>query len=134
MNGKVLHLVDLIRGDDKSIFAMSDKVFHDPNTYNWKFRRVPPKDDMNNCLVWLFTDDDDDLWAVLAADRRETNGVSYVDFEFLQATVAREFDGGDPMAKTGFFTSAGTDAGRTEGDLLATIKLLRGGGEPAFIL
>ena len=123
---KIFHVVDGIKKADASVFAKSDKVFHDPNTYNWKGGSVPQKDDMENCNFYLFQDASGDLWGAMSGDRRATNGNSYIDFEFLQNTLTKNPDGS--------FTSLGPDGGRTIGDILVTIELTRGGTEPNFFL
>lgn len=59
----------------------------------------------------------------MAGDRLSTNGTSYIDFEFLQGTVAKRMDG------TGTFSStpaAGktNGGGRTENDMLISMESL----------
>ncbi len=126
VDGPMVWLVDGIKGADASVFAKSDKVFHDPSTYNWKTGSTPPKDDMNNCLFYLFMDEAGDVWGAMGGDRRAINGSSYIDFEFLQKALIMEDDGS--------FTTFGLDGGRTDGDLLATIQLQTGGDNPKFFL
>ena len=117
---KTFHIVDLTGNDDLNVFAESDKVQDDPNTYNWKAGSVPQKDDINNGLIHLSLEPiTGDLWAMMGGDRRATNGDSYIDFEYLQNTLTKNLDGS--------FTSLGPDGGRTVGDILLTIHLIRGG-------
>ncbi|MBI4719715.1 MAG: hypothetical protein HY770_00460, partial [Chitinivibrionia bacterium] len=118
------HVLDLTGNADLDVFAESDKVFHDPNTYDWKGGSVPQKDDIQNGLLHIFTDAEGDLWIAMAGDRRAINGDSYIDFEFLQAELYKNADG--------TFTSLGPDGGRTVGDILLTIELTRGGTQALF--
>ncbi len=121
------HRIDLTGNNDLDVFAESDKVFHDPNTYNWKAGSVPQKDDIQNGLIHISVHPiTGDLWVVMAGDRRAENGDSYIDFEFLQNTLTKNFDG--------TFTSLGPDGGRTVGDILLTIELTKGGGQASFFV
>ncbi|MCH9032381.1 MAG: hypothetical protein IIB00_09010, partial [candidate division Zixibacteria bacterium] len=122
-----IHVIDLTGNADLDVFAQSDKVFHDPNTYNWKAGSVPQKDDINNGLFHVRTDSvTGDLWVTMSGDRRAVNGDSYIDFELLQSALFMNSDG--------TFTSLGPDGGRTLGDLLLTIEFIRGGGQPQFFV
>ncbi len=124
---KTFHRVDLTGNNDLDVFAESDKVFHNPNTYNWKAGSVPQKDDIQNGLIHISVHPiTGDLWVVMAGDRRAENGDSYIDFEFLQNTLTKNFDG--------TFTSLGPNGGRTIGDILLTIELTKGGGQASFFV
>ena len=142
---KVVNFIDKYKGDtedDITIFAQSDKINDNPETYLVKAGSVPPKDDMQHGIglfTWgkegltyinkdllgndiSITGDPDDLWCLFAADRWKVNGSSYVDFEFNQKAITL-----DPI--TGLFTSDADDAtgGRTPGDILVTIEFTGGG-------
>jgi hypothetical protein len=118
------HIIDLIENDDMDIFGKGNKVFHDPNNYQWKTGSVPPKNDIQNGLIHFSKDGSGNNWISVAGDRRTTNGSSYIDFEFLQNRLTMNGDG--------TFTSLGPDGGRTVGDLLLTIELTKGGGLAQF--
>jgi hypothetical protein len=118
------HLLDLTKNDDLDIFATSNKVFDDPNDYEWKTGSVPQKDDIQNGLIYFSIDGFGNQWFGVAGDRRSINGDSYIDFEFLQNTLARTTDNK--------FVSDGPDGGRTVGDLLLTIELTKGGAQASF--
>src|SRR5574341_1360734 len=119
------HRIDSTGNNDLDVFAESDKVFHNPNTYNWKAGSVPQKDDIQNGLIHIQIHPlTGDLWVTMAGDRRAENGDSYIDFEFLQNTLTKNPDG--------TFTSSGPDKGRTVGDILLTIELTKGGGAAKF--
>jgi hypothetical protein len=118
------HPIDLTGNADQDIFASSNKVFDDPNTYEWKAGSVPQKDDIQHGLVHFSLDSSGNQWFSVAGDRRSINGDSYIDFEFLQNTLTRQGDGS--------FLSEGPDGGRTVGDLLVTIELVQGGSQAEF--
>ncbi|MCH9032643.1 MAG: hypothetical protein IIB00_10355, partial [candidate division Zixibacteria bacterium] len=120
------HVIDLTGNSDLDVFAQSDKVFHDPNTYNWKTGSVPQKDDINNGLFHLRFAGNGDLWGIMSGDRRAVNGDSYIDFELLQNSLFKNTDGS--------FTSLGPDGGRTIGDILLTIEFTRGGSAASFFV
>ncbi|MFV8343373.1 hypothetical protein ACNQGN_13285, partial [Flavobacterium sp. XS2P39] len=85
-----------------------------------------------------------DLWCLFAGDRQVTNGSSYIDFEFLQAPLmitGATFGPADPLSGvapitggSGGFTSAGTQGGRTVGDILLTIEFTQGGGDANVVI
>jgi hypothetical protein len=118
------HILDLIENGDLDVFGKGNKVFHDPNSYQWKAGSVPPKNDIQNGLIHFSTDGLGNSWISIAGDRRATNGTSYIDFEFLQNRLTTNGDG--------TFTSLGPDGGRTVGDLLLTIELTKGGDLAEF--
>ncbi len=62
---------------------------------------------------------DPQQWLMLGADRRSTNGTSYIDFEFFQAGITANPDF--------TFTSLGHDGGRTINDILLTFEYGNGG-------
>ena len=83
--------------------------------------------------------DPNDLWVLFAGDRQVTNGSSYIDFEFLQKSLTltgATYGAFNPqtgvtpvIGGSGSFESAGTDGGRTIGDILVTIEFVQGGGD-----
>jgi len=135
---------DKYKGDDLpdiSVFAQSDKINHNPNTYDVKTGSVPPKDDMQRAIA-VFTMGDptlttptysvegnaSDLWCLFAADRWKVNGASYIDFEFNQASIFVNSDGS--MTSEAVETDGDGDltGGRTTGDILLTLEFTNGGG------
>ncbi len=147
--------LDVFRKDginDPSVFDGSNKIFDHPATYLVKAGTVPPKDDVQRAAAHFtygnpdgvgkdkltgvtFPGDEHDLWCIFAADRWKTNGDSYIDFEFNQATItfdeatgtfvsaAGPLDKNDPFYLTHPYTK-----GRTPGDVLITIEFGNGGG------
>ena len=95
---------------DLTIFTKSNKINDNPNTYAWGSGTSPPKNEIQNCGVHFSYGDHGiaggvyndyeifvtgsgvagfykDLWCLFAGDRQITNGSSYIDFEFLQASL-----------------------------------------------
>src|SRR5690606_10666974 len=84
---------------DRTIFTTAAKIDQDPNTYTWGAGSSPPKNEIQNVAAHFTYGDagmldlygnpgnPDDLWVLFAADRAVTNGDSYIDFEFLQASL-----------------------------------------------
>jgi hypothetical protein len=123
------------------VFAGSNQVNADPNTYKWQTGSANNKTDMNNVYVHVSVQNTTstlypdthvgDRWITASADRLVTNGTSYVDFELCQAAVTKVTD---PLcsvkAPCGYFvtnplnTSTG---GRTPGDVLITANYGQGG-------
>jgi hypothetical protein len=140
--------------NDLTIFTLSNKINDNPNTYTWGAGNNPPKNEIQNAgahfsygsaavqslvngVLGPFGDPDD-LWCLFAGDRKETNGSSYIDFEFLQKSLtitgAVYGNPGNPFEITGGSGAFVSDApastgGRTLGDILVTIEFDQGGGE-----
>ncbi|SFO00021.1 immunoglobulin domain-containing protein, partial [Salegentibacter flavus] len=123
---------------DATIFTTVAKIDQDPNTYTWGEGSSPNKNEIQNVAVHFAYGDDgmldffgqpgdpDDLWALFAADREVTNGDSYIDFEFLQASLTMT---GLEAGYGGFESGASAaTGGRTVGDLLVTVGYGNGGG------
>ena len=108
-------------------FTNGSKVNDNPNTaWNWTTMKVLAKDDIHRGFFATSIAGNGHTWVEVAADRRATNGTSYLDFEFLQNTLSRN--------SNGTFFSAGPNGGRTVGDLLVTLELTGGGGIANFIV
>lgn len=104
-------------------FTSGSKAFEDPNTWTWTNSSVTGKGDIHNVMYHMGMDQsvpsDPQQWLMLGADRRRTNGTSYIDFEFFQAGITANPDF--------TFTSTGPDGGRTENDILLTFEYGNGG-------
>ncbi len=104
-------------------FTSGSKAFNDPNTWTWTNSSVTGKGDIHNVMYHMGMDQsvpsDPQQWLMLGADRRSTNGTSYIDFEFFQAGITANPDL--------TFTSSGPDGGRTENDILLTFEYGNGG-------
>ncbi len=138
-NYKLVLYRDSVGNKDPTIFDGSNKINDNPNSYVWGEGSVPNKNEIQNAGV-IFTrgdhdlgiavgvdTEDDDIWVSWAADRQVTNGSSYIDFEFLQATLT--MDGYYEGALGGGFTSYAEPGygGRTPGDILVTVEFTNGG-------
>jgi len=142
---RIANYIDNFKTNDQSVFAQSNKINDNPNTYNVKPGNVPPKDDMERATAAFsygdptltghsvglnptsFVGDPNDLWVVFAADRWQTNGNSYMDFEFNQkAIIWNQVDGSFTTLADPFYNGVPT-GGRTPGDLLVTIQFEQGG-------
>ncbi|WP_166643285.1 hypothetical protein, partial [Gelidibacter sediminis] len=123
---------DDITTEDPSVFDTASKIDDNPNTYKWKKGSSPTKNELQTTIVH-FTNGDpaiggnaDDLWVIFAADREDTDGSSYIDFEFLQKPLT--LTGAiTPTNTSGGFISEGTDGGRTINDILVTVEFTKGG-------
>ena len=115
-------------GDD--VFSQGSKFNDYISALRWTTNSAPDKNDINNALYHIARDPgNNNQWAFMAGDRLSTNGTSYIDFEFLQGTVAKNLDG------TGTFNStpaAGKNfgGGRTENDMLISMEYTNGGTKP----
>ena len=120
---KTYHITDLFN-DVNDVQFTGSKYFDDPSLLKWQTGKPSGKTDINHALLHLGKDPSTShLWAVFAGDRKETNGTSYIDFEFLQSTVVRNIREGS----TNFDTN-GPNGGRTVNDILVTVEYSGGGG------
>ncbi len=121
---RTFRAVDAWDSNADDVFSGGLKYTDNPNTWTWTTKKATAKDDLNNGLLHVSNDVNNHLWLTVGSDRFSTNGNSYIDFEFLQSPLTANADGS--------FTSAGPDGGRTVGDLLLTLELTMGGGQPNF--
>src|SRR5205823_768799 len=106
------------------------KLNDDPNlTWQWLTGASNVKTDMNNVYVHISKGNNPgaDRWITASADRLSNNGTAYIDFEFLQKTLTKNVQTGCTKPPCGGFTSAGTQGGRTVGDILVTAQYGSGG-------
>ena len=126
---------------DETVFATSNTINDDPNTFDWKRGDAPQKNEIQNVAVHFTYGDSNqganpnDLWCLFAGDRWVTSGSSYIDFEFLQKPLSMTVEGYDSKGYGyGGFVSQGTEGGRTEGDLLVTIEFTNGGTAAGVVI
>ena len=126
---------------DETVFATSNSINDDPNTYQWKRGDAPQKNEIQNVGIHFtygspaLGGNSNDLWCLFAGDRWVTNGDSYIDFEFLQNPLTMYTTGQDSQGYGyGGFQSAGPDGGRTAGDLLITIEFHNGGAAATIVI
>jgi hypothetical protein len=157
--------------NDKTIFTSSNKINDNPKTYTWGPGTSPNKNEIQNCGAHFSYGDPQilggvtdasgnfisptpsgvagsatDLWCLFAGDRQTINGSSYIDFEFLQASLkitGANYGPVDPFtgvaaieSGSGGFTTDAPDAtgGRTPGDILITIEFTQGGGDATVVI
>ncbi|MDF2156216.1 hypothetical protein P2G54_00010, partial [Algoriphagus sp. CAU 1675] len=119
-----LRTVDLF-GNGSGDNILAGKANEDPNNWSWSIGNANGKGDINNAYLHIGQDDQGNQWLIVGADRRETNGASYLDFEFFQNSTVLSFPEGG-----GDVTSSGADGGRTEGDIQISIIYSNGGSVP----
>jgi hypothetical protein len=115
------HFVDPFNSGD-SVFSSGSKWTDDPGAWTWTTGKASAKTDINNVLLHITSDTNGHVWIIIAGDRRNTSGDSYIDFEFLQNILTRNTNG--------TFTSSGPDQGRTSKDVLLSLAF-GGGGQVA---
>ena len=111
---------DLFNSNSDSIFTQGSKFNDVITSLRWGTGKPPQKDDIHNALFHVTTNPGDGhQWVFMAGDRLSTSGTSYLDFEFLQGTVT--------MNANGTFTGSGPDGGRTNNDLVLSMRYESGG-------
>src|SRR6266404_330908 len=118
------HFIDQYGGSNDVVFAGGLKWTDNPTNWSWTIGNVNGKTDINNVLLHTAADTNGHSWIMIAADRLSTSGDSYIDFEFLQNTLAR--------TNNGAFLSAGPHGGRTTNDLLLSLAFTSGGSTADF--
>jgi hypothetical protein len=128
--------VDLFNSGLDNSFVQGTKVDDDPNVMTWALSQVNNKQDINKCGLAIITDPGTGhRWLLMSGDRLSTNGDAFIAFYIFQNQDSLQINPiGSKSTKTGGFTSKGTSAGRTIGDLLVTMRLIRGGHNPNLIL
>ena len=87
------HFIDAFNNTADEAFAGGEKWTDNPNTWNWTTGKPSAKTDINNVLLSIGADTNGHIWAVIAADRLSTSGVSYIDFEFVQSPLTLNTNG-----------------------------------------
>src|SRR6476620_3788543 len=115
-------------------YTSNDNVFTTGSKFNdyigdlhWFTNSAPDKNDINNALYHISRDAANNQWAFMAGDRLSTNGTSYIDFEFLQGTVAVNSNGTFTGTKAPNKNGGG---GRTENDMIVSMEYTNGGSKP----
>ncbi|UQD57111.1 gliding motility-associated C-terminal domain-containing protein [Flavobacterium sp. K5-23] len=122
---------DFYKPSSDSIFTGGGKFNQDPNTaWKWTAGNAAGKGDINNVLIHLANGPNKndqtktDQWLIIASDRLETNGTSYIDFEFFQNTLKTNSNGS--FSLTGSAPNTGID-GRAVNDILLAVEYSNGG-------
>jgi PKD-like domain len=130
-NGNITrHFVDGVGSADQDILGGGDKFNDNPTLWSWAVGKPPQKNDINHALLHQAIDAAGNTWIVVAGDQGSAQGDRYIDFELLQKPVMKTF----LTPTSGGFSSGGTDAGRTVGDLLLTVQLSNGGAAAQFFV
>src|SRR4029077_8194338 len=125
-------------GDD--VFATSNKVNADPNTWNWKTASSGNKTDINNVYVHIsksVVGGTNHTWVTASGDRLSNSGTSYIDFELSQALITKVPDTGCANPPCGHFVTNPLNAatgGRTPNDLLITANYGSGGSLATMLI
>src|SRR5260221_6945550 len=128
--------VDLFNSGSDNSFVQGAKVDMNPNVQAWALSQVNNKQDINKAGLAIITDPGNGhRWLLMSGDRLSTNGDAFIAFYIFQNQDSLQITPiGSKSASTGGFISKGTSAGRTIGDLLVTMRLIRGGHNPNLIL
>ncbi|MEX6686540.1 hypothetical protein QTN47_03490 [Danxiaibacter flavus] len=103
------------------IFTTGSKFDDSIPALHWTQSTAPNKNDINNAMYHVSRDtSNNNQWIIIGGDRLSTSGTSYIDFEFLQNTLARNPSGGG-------FTGGGPNGGRTINDLVISMEYTNGG-------
>jgi hypothetical protein len=105
------------------IFTNGSKFNDSIGSLHWIQNSAPNKNDINNAMYHVTQNPlNNDQWIMIAGDRLSTSGTAYIDFEFLQSTVARTGSG-----TTGGFVGGGPAGGRTINDMVISMEYTNGG-------
>ncbi|MBI3364272.1 MAG: hypothetical protein HY033_05125, partial [Ignavibacteriae bacterium] len=116
---------------DSTVFTGSklngDISLTSKDTLKVVFGSAPQKDDMKNILIRFFVDATQQLWLVAAADRKATQGTSFLDFLIFQGNILYR----PPLTSldVGSIKGTGPAAGRTLGDFEITATYTGGGSK-----
>jgi len=117
-NTKTYRTTDFYSPSSDLVFS-GGKINDNPGTWTWKSSNATGKGDINNALLHLSEDNLNNQWLFVAGDRLTASGATTINFEFLQKELKRN------TSNSGF-TTAGTDGGRTQNDVL--VEMEYGGG------
>ena len=131
---RIFHRTDNY-GTADDVFEGGSKINSDPrSSVSWKIGGPnPSKNDIQNALVYITEQVAvpapapagtriGDTWVMMSGDRATKEGNSFLAFQFLQKTLTKNTNG--------TFSSAGTDGGRTVGDIQVTAEFVNGGTMP----
>jgi hypothetical protein len=131
------HVLDAFDSHCDDGFVQGAKFDDNPATWQWSFGQVNNKEDINNALFHVTKSSDGHTWVLVAADRSDTSGDSYIDFEFLQNSLTAVTNSPPQCPNSGgggTFLSDGPNCGRTTNDFVVTISFTRGGTTAGFFV
>jgi hypothetical protein len=117
-----IHAIDkfsALGADDNLITSSGSKSDDDPNDWTWGIGDAQDKGDLNHALIYIAKDNTSshNIWGLFSADRKEDNGGTTVQFEFLQTELT--------LTSTGFHRdpSTASTGGRTVGDIMISLSM-----------
>jgi hypothetical protein len=117
---------DLYNSSSDSVFAQGSKFNDYISALHWTTSTAPDKNDINNGVFHAAGDGSGNQWVFIGGDRLAVNGTSYIDFEFLQDSVA--------VNANGTFTGYGPNGGRRAGDIDISMEYNNGGSAPKVVI
>jgi len=109
------------------IFTQGSKFTDYISALRWGTGGAPNKNDINNGMFHASGNPSNgDQWVFIGGDRLDVSGTSYIDFEFLQGTIA--------MNGNGTFTGSGLAGGRTINDINISMEYNNGGTAPKVVI
>jgi hypothetical protein len=117
---------DLYNSSSDSIFAQGSKFNDHISALHWSTGSAPDKNDINNGVFHATGDLSGNQWVFIGGDRLAVTGTSYIDFEFLQDSVA--------VNSNGTFTGYGPNGGRRIGDINISMEYNNGGTAPKVVI
>jgi hypothetical protein len=117
---------DLYNSSSDSIFAQGSKFNDHISALHWSTGTAPDKNDINNGVFHATGDLSGNQWVFIGGDRLAVTGTSYIDFEFLQDSVA--------VNSNGTFTGYGPNGGRRIGDINISMEYNNGGTSPKVVI
>ena len=108
-----------------NIFTQGSKFADYIGALHWGLGGAPNKNDIHNGMFHASAEAGGNQWVFIGGDRLDVSGTSYIDFQFLQGTVALG-------AST--FTGSGPAGGRTIGDINVSMEYNNGGTAPKVVI
>lgn len=109
-----------------NIFTQGSKFNDYISALRWGLGGAPNKNDIHNGMFHASGDASGNQWVFIGGDRLDVSGTSYIDFEFLQGTIA--------VNGAGTFTGDGLAGGRNIGDINISMEYNNGGTAPKVVI
>lgn len=110
-----IHWVDLWDFQSDDVFGKG-KFQDNPNNMTWRFAKPHARNDLGHIFLHIAQDASGHYWVIIAVDRFNNSGNTYIDLEFLQNSLYQTVDPGGAKG----FLSSGPHGGRTVGDMVIT--------------
>jgi len=102
----------------------NDNIASGVEPYSWGSGSGPQKNDITEVYVHARTDISGDLWLILGAATRSSNGDEHIDFEFNRAGIQKT------GTTSGQLVGLGPNNGRTIDDIIVSVDFTIGGTNP----